>query len=244
MTKLQDKTQSITKRKKPSSDPTKRKTKTAPAPRKRKAKPDAKKKTPTISSLSPKVKGAKHATREDWLLAAVAAVRPLFDEIGADAFPPLRVSCGWPKGGRQSIGQCWPSLRSGDATVEIFLSPELDDVELIVAVTIHELIHAIDNCENEHKGPFRKMWQEIGFEGKATASTTGPKLADSIRLLLGNLGPYPHSRLDARLDKKQGTRMLKVVCTDEACGYTLRTTQKWIDVGLPTCCCGCFMGAE
>lgn len=36
--------------------------------------------------------------------------------------------------------------------------------------------------------------------------------------------------------KKQATRMIKVCCP--GCGYTIRTTQKWIDVGLPTCCCG------
>lgn len=36
--------------------------------------------------------------------------------------------------------------------------------------------------------------------------------------------------------KKQSTRMLKVICP--GCGYTVRTTQKWIDIGLPTCPCG------
>ena len=38
--------------------------------------------------------------------------------------------------------------------------------------------------------------------------------------------------LDGR--KKQSTRMLRCRCMD--CGYTLRTTQKWIEVGVPTCC--------
>jgi hypothetical protein len=34
----------------------------------------------------------------------------------------------------------------------------------------------------------------------------------------------------------QGTRMLKVECPD--CGYTLRTTRKWLDTGLPSCPAG------
>lgn len=33
--------------------------------------------------------------------------------------------------------------------------------------------------------------------------------------------------------KKQSTRMLKVHCPE--CGYTVRTTQKWLDVGPPLC---------
>ena len=35
---------------------------------------------------------------------------------------------------------------------------------------------------------------------------------------------------------KQSTRMLKVLCP--SCGYTLRTTARWLAVGFPTCPCG------
>jgi hypothetical protein len=35
------------------------------------------------------------------------------------------------------------------------------------------------------------------------------------------------------------SRLKKVICPD--CGYTIRTTAKWIKVGLPTCCCGALM---
>ena len=189
-------------------------------------------------TLSPVVKGAKHDTREQWLLAACAAVRPLFDAQGIDAYPPLRVSCGWPKGGRKAIGQCWPSGRSGDKTIEMFISPELIDGVQVLHILIHELIHAVDNCENKHRGPFRKMALALGLEGKMTATTAGPELEAELRLLLGNLGPYPHAKLDPTKITKQGTRMLKVVCKDKACGYTLRTTKKWIEVGLPSCFCG------
>jgi hypothetical protein len=48
-----------------------------------------------------------------------------------------------------------------------------------------------------------------------------------------------HARLDLSGRRKQSTRMLKLECTN--CGYTVRTTQKWIEVGLPTCCCGSDM---
>ena len=186
----------------------------------------------------PLLKGAKFKTREDWLLAAVDAVRPLFDEQGADAFPPLRVSCGWPKGGRKSIGQCWPNTRSNDKTVEVFLSPAISNAFEVLHVLVHELVHAVDNCVSGHRGAFRKLAKALGFEGKMTATVPGEELENELKLLLGNLGPYPHAELDASRIQKQGTRMIKVVCTDAKCGYTLRTTRKWIHVGTPTCACG------
>jgi hypothetical protein len=35
---------------------------------------------------------------------------------------------------------------------------------------------------------------------------------------------------------EQPTRLLKLFC--RACGYTVRTTTKWVAVGLPVCHCG------
>ena len=36
--------------------------------------------------------------------------------------------------------------------------------------------------------------------------------------------------------------MIKLICED--CGYTVRTTRKWLKVGFPTCCCGGAMELE
>jgi hypothetical protein len=41
---------------------------------------------------------------------------------------------------------------------------------------------------------------------------------------------------------KPGSRLLKCECP--ACGYTIRTTQKWLDIGTPTCPCGDEMEAS
>jgi hypothetical protein len=44
---------------------------------------------------------------------------------------------------------------------------------------------------------------------------------------------------------KQGTRLLKVVCPDAACGVVLRITRRYIDQGrIPTCACGNKMHTE
>ena len=198
---------------------------------------------PVVPGLMDNLDPVVHTTREAWLLAAVGAVRPLFDAQGADAYPPLRISCGWPKGGT-FIGECWPRSRSEDNTVEIFISPGLIDGVKILTVLVHELIHALDDCSHGHRGPFKKLSLAIGLEGKVTETHAGPALEASLRLILGKLGPYPHAKLDASKAQKQRTRMLKVVCVDTDCGYTLRTTAKWLAVGLPTCFCGSHMEAK
>ena len=50
---------------------------------------------------------------------------------------------------------------------------------------------------------------------------------------LAALGPYPHAALNVSTKKTQSTRMLKLTCP--LCGYTIRTSGKWIATGLPVC---------
>jgi hypothetical protein len=73
--------------------------------------------------------------------------------------------------------------------------------------------------------------------------STGPKgwkatgRADSFvptyGAIIDSLGPYPHAALTMNSKKVQGTRMLKAVCP--SCGYTVRLTSKWANLGLPSC---------
>lgn len=183
----------------------------------------------------------KHATREEWLTAAAKAMRPMFDAQGAADYPKFRVSCGWPKGGRgKTIGQAWHPDSSGDATSELFISPELEDVVRVLATLMHELIHAVVGNEAGHKGPFRKLAKSLGLEGKMTATVAGNALAADLLLLTSELGPYPHAELSKLSVTKQSTRMLRVACPK--CGCILRMTAKWLEeAGVPTCGCGTEM---
>jgi hypothetical protein len=97
----------------------------------------------------------------------------------------------------------------------------------------------VDNCRNGHKGPFRKIAKKMGLEGKMTATHPGAELAEHLNALCVKIGPYPHASLDRSQAKKQSTRMLKLECA--GCGYTVRTTAKWIEAGMPTCPCGTEM---
>jgi hypothetical protein len=186
-----------------------------------------------------------HTARETWLQEAVKHMSPWFDDIQAMKVPAVRVSCGWTKrAARNSIGWCWHRETSADGTNEILISPELDDPVTVLHVLLHELIHASDNGESKHGGYFRATALALGLEGKMTATVPSYPLRVKLVLLSGTLGPYPHAAIDpaARTTGKQGTRMLKIVCPDD--GYTLRTTQKWVDVGLPSCPCGAVMNLE
>lgn len=187
-------------------------------------------------------------TREAWLEEAVRKLEPLFIDV---ELPDVRVSVGWPSRGGTSqkkkvIGQCWKGVVSTDGKQQLFISPVLgDDVVQVLGVLLHELIHAWDDCESGHKGAFAKMARKLGLAGKLTATVVeeGSDLYAALEEIANQLGDYPHSTINfAEMEKQrkpQGTRMLKVVCPEDE--YTIRTTQKWIDMGLPTCPCGTEM---
>ena len=183
--------------------------------------------------------------RETWLENLIEELKPLFKESGYD-LPSVKISIGFPsvKGTSNKlrrIGECWPRNRSKDNLNQIFLNPTQSDSVEIMGTVIHELVHAIDDCKNGHKAAFKRIATTVGLEGKMTATTINDSLRERLNVILNNIGKIPHAALDAIKGnkKKQGTRMIKIECPE--CGYTLRTTQKWIDTGIPTCCCGSDM---
>ena len=186
-------------------------------------------------------------TREQWLLEMVERLRTLFDQAGYPLPPHIRVSCGWPTqralaptGKNRSIGQCFSTACSADGAHEVFVSPALDDKQRVAEVLVHELCHAVDNCQHGHGPEFRKIAAAVGLEGKMTATVAGSELTERLNALMSRMPGYPHRTLDVRLnEKKQGTRLLKIVCP--ACGYTARTNRQWLSRGLPTCPCGTLL---
>lgn len=184
-----------------------------------------------------------HDTREGWLVAAIEKLAPLFVEVGVE-LPAVRVSVGWPGGrGKKGnvIGQCWSPAASADGVSQLFISPVLDDASRVLDVLAHELVHAADRCENGHRAPFAKIAKGIGLEGAMTATVASDELKAKLDAIVEELGAYPHAALAKAADgadgpKKQGTRMLKVECA-EGSGYIVRTTAKWLEVGVPSCPC-------
>lgn len=186
--------------------------------------------------------------REDWLNEAARLIHEryatAFEEhfamAGRERLSKLLVSTGFPSTGglTKVIGQCWKSVTSESGEHhQIFINPRLGDVVEVVATLAHEMVHAADDCEHKHRGPFVRCVRDLGLEGKATATIAGEEFASFAKEIEKILGPYPHQRLTPmRTEKKQGTRMLKLEA--DCCGYIVRTTKKWIDEGLPSCPCG------
>jgi hypothetical protein len=181
-------------------------------------------------------------TREAWLLAAVEQMKPLFSKNGYTV-PAVRVTCGWPSRSALSakarrIGECWDSEASSDGLHQIFISPCLaDNIDNrgVLSTLVHEVVHAVVGIKQKHNKVFRKCAESVGLEGKMTATVASPFLMAEFAVWLTTLGEYPHAKLDMLKSpvKKQGTRLHKCECAE--CGYTVRVTQKWIDVGLPLC---------
>lgn len=68
-----------------------------------------------------------------------------------------------------------------------------------------------------------------------SAIDLGMKLGRDVAQVGSAMGPYPHMKLaDNKQEEKDGIRQLKCVCP--VCGYTVRTSSKWLDkYGTPYC---------
>ncbi len=177
------------------------------------------------------------SNREQWLLAGVKRINDLvFPED--EKCPKVRVSVGIPKGSRgkgsHSIGQCFSVICADDDVSQMFISPELIEPVKVLDVLTHEMVHAAVGCENGHKGPFKQLARAIGLEGKLTATVAGETLTRTLDRIVGELGKYPHAKLDYAASgmKKQKTRLLKA--QPPCCDIVIRVTAKFED-NLPTC---------
>jgi hypothetical protein len=187
-------------------------------------------------------------TREEWLGRLTKALRPDFLEAGAEIPEAVRSTCGWPSQGakakkKRRIGECWGPKSSKDKHAEVFISPVLSNPTEVGETLVHELVHAAVGIEHGHKAPFRRVAVALGLEGKMTATYAGDALRDRLVTLTSKIGPYPHAKLTFSNKKADTNRQLKLQCPDPSCGYIARTSQKWIDVGCPTCVCGTKMEA-
>ncbi len=171
----------------------------------------------------------KFDTREAWLLKATEGLTAyMTDKLGTDfKLPEIYISVGFPGGGspRKRIGECWHTEASSDKKNHVFISPVLSDPIDVLATLLHELVHVWDDGQH---GPFVKAIRKLGLEGKPTATIAGDELTELLNQISEALGEYPHAALKlGGKTKVQTTRMLKIECGE--CGFTVRTTRKWID---------------
>jgi hypothetical protein len=196
--------------------------------------------------------------RETWLNEMAALMAPRFEELG-HTIPPFRVAVGFTSAGKTKKigGECWHSNNSADKRFEILISPVQDDSNTIAGVLAHELIHAAVGFKCGHRGNFEKMALALGLNRPMTATTPGPAFIEWVAPFVAKLGQLPHAKLSWRDDhgaaqaedgegsglddekpssnakKKQKTRLIKACCAE--CGYTVRVTSRWLEIGPPHC---------
>ncbi len=183
-------------------------------------------------------------TRESWLNAAVAALRPLFAERGFPLPEDVRVTCSWPTRGavapkNKVLGQAFAPDLSPIGAYETFISPSIDDPVLVLGVLAHELCHHAVGVLAKHGPRFKRAAEAVGLTGRMTSTRATPWLVDTwFARVIAELGSYPHAALDLTQLPKQATRLLKVVC--DSCGYTMRVTALWLAKRAPLCDCAGF----
>jgi len=178
-----------------------------------------------------------HETREAWLNEAVKLFGPLFIEAGAPLPSKIRVSIGFCSTGRKSsgVGECWGDEASEDRHFEIFLKPEIEGAIMALDILAHELVHAAVGIKAGHGAAFKRVALGIGLAGKMRSTVAGPELNRKLHAIHAVLGEFPYGRLAGDNGRrKTATRLVKCACQE--CGYTLRTTRKWLDeAGAPIC---------
>ena len=183
-------------------------------------------------------------TREVWLNMSTDKLNDMvFKQAGYVVPSDRKVSCGFPASGGRSgsknmtVGTCHNRLSSKANVNEIYISPTQADSLEVLGILAHELIHAIDDCENGHKGLFRTIAVAIGLEGKMTSTHAGKELTAKLEKIVQELGEYPHAEVSTGNKKKQGTRNIKVACS--SCEFSYRTSQKNIDLMSNEICNSC-----
>lgn len=181
-----------------------------------------------------------HVNREAYLEQAVLECRPFFDLYTNPLPQKIRVSCGIPSNAKRSgaIGECHSDQASKDKSFEIFIHPKLDNRLEVFEVLVHELCHTLPGAHN-HGRVFQKHADALGLvpvgSGRNAYKSTkgGAQFKPMWAEIIDSLGAYPHKALTLSSHTKQGTRMLKAVCP--TCNYSIRTSQHWVDKGLPVC---------
>lgn len=190
--------------------------------------------TPAAPALA--IAPAAFANREAWLQAGIGHLDQVFAAAGV-TLPAVHASVGFGYGSRGSksavIGQCWDRKASADGKAHVFVSPTISDGEQALSTLAHELIHAAIGTDEGHGPRFKSVARAIGLVGPMRATVAGDNFTDQARAIIEKIGAYPHAAIsmadrEAAGISKQGTRMLKFVCS--ATGYTVRTTQKWVDL--------------
>ncbi len=116
---------------------------------------------------------------------------------------------------------------------QIFISPALSDRVQVLDTLLHELVHAVDDCQNKHGPVFKKMALKLGMKGPMRSAGAGPELKAKLKQLAEDLGPYPHPRLTVPSKVIDRRPRARAKCSE--CGFTVPMLKAFIHYGPPIC---------
>jgi hypothetical protein len=180
-----------------------------------------------------------HSTRESWLAAAVALVRPRVETFAGASLPArIRIACGFPSTFTRSgtLAECWADTESADSTFEVLISPTLADPVQVLAQVLGAIAHTAPGAMSPTSNTYTALAADLGLcpVGDTWRQVQGAEdFSATYSSALYELGAYPHAPILTGTKKTQSTRMLKATCP--TCGYTVRLSAKWAALGLPTC---------
>lgn len=136
--------------------------------------------------------------RDLWLVRAVHRLRPVLGATGLPLAERVTVTAGITQlldgESRHPLGECWPSWSRSEGLPHIVISRSLSDGLKVLAVLVHELIHASDDCRSGHGAWFRAWARAVGLEGPFPSTHAGPQLQRQLQPLVRGLGRYPEAR--------------------------------------------------
>ena len=173
--------------------------------------------------------------REQWLMQAVEHLVPLFERAGYSV-PIVKVSIGFPSTGSKGrhLGQCWSTKSAVDGVNQIYIAPHLPTALDVLDTLVHELVHAVDDCESGHGENFKRIALDVGLKGPMRSAGAGELLKQDLLRIAEKLGTFPHGRLSLpvrtmqQAPKRPGAKCAK-------CGYEVVMVKKHLDVGPPIC---------
>lgn len=211
----------------------------------------------------PTIPEVTHEVNTSTLIAeAERTVREAIKYFGLTTKPENILLTIQSKGRRNAIGwfaaESWKNGNPDSAAIhEINLSAEYLSSHNMGETLLHELAHAenktngIKDCSaaQMHNKKFKVMAEKLGLLVKPRDKRYGYGFTDLdtagaefLKAIDFKAELFAVSRLGRMAKSTQTTRLIKLACP--ACGYTVRTTQKWLDVGLPVCPCGDMMGLD
>lgn len=193
-------------------------------------------------------------TREGWLRHCVEEVNNhIFDSDIDLENTEYQIACGWCKSSK-ALGETVFPYEGEDVSEEDFfpitmhISVTETDVKKIIAIVIHEFIHAFYNIRN-HGKRFKTLAIKAGFEKPFTELHISEQLEDKIDVILEEMtrkhGEFPGKPVKPhrKEDKERKKTIFKLFCPD--CGFTVKAKKDDVDkFGRPRCACGGLMALD